>query len=142
MLTVLVMTAMLVSSVAIQPSGERQRSGSRDPQKTSASRQSRADKQAEKKAKREQALVPGPGRYLAFDVRSKDYKGTDRYILEVTHPSGERTTQDLRKPKLQRRSIVVPLPTLPAGTYRLVIIAESKAGATRSPALSVDVKGP
>jgi hypothetical protein len=82
---------------------------------------------------------PGPGQYLAFDVRPRDYRQTNRYILEITHPSGQLSTHDLKKPKLQRRTIMVPIPALEPGKYQFVVIAENEKGASRSDPLVLEI---
>jgi hypothetical protein len=90
---------------------------------------------------RQEVVPPGPGTYLAFDVRPADRRITTRYVLEITHPSGERTLHDCRKPPLlQRRTILVRVPSLEPGEYTLVVIAEGPGGASRSAPIPYDVK--
>jgi hypothetical protein len=93
------------------------------------------------KARRAQLRTPpGPGPHLAFDVRPRDYQQTTRYVLEITHQSGKTTTHELGKPALQRRTIVVTVPPLPSGSYRLVVIAEIDKGTeTRSKPLTLEI---
>jgi hypothetical protein len=102
----------------------------------------RPDRQGAQQARKERQnpQPPGPGPHLAFDVRPRDHQRTTRYLLEVTHPSGELTTHDLKKPPLQRRTIMVPIPELTRGKYQLVVIAEFKDGpATRSKPLPFEL---
>lgn len=89
-----------------------------------------------------QKLVPpGPGQHLAFDVLPRDHRRTTRYVLEITHPSGQVTLHDLKKPRLlKRRTIMVPIPSLEPGAYKLVIIAEGKGGSSRSAPIVHEVK--
>ena len=105
-----------------------------------ASQQKKAAKKAEReKAKQASTAPAGPGRSLAFDVRPRDYQTTTRYVLEITHPSGELSTHDLKKPSLVKRTIMVPLPDLKAGKYKMIVIAERPGGAIRSQPLSVQI---
>jgi hypothetical protein len=83
---------------------------------------------------------PGPGPYLAFDVRPRDHDRTTGYVLEITHQAGKTTTHDLGKPALQRRTIVVTVPPLASGSYRLVVIAKiDKGPETRSKPLTLEI---
>ena len=107
--------------------------GSGDPEQAGQKPRSRNQEAREKRrAERNKLELPGPGKHLAFDVRRRDYEKTTRYVLEIMDPSGKVTTQDLQKPKLQRRTILVPIPHLKPGSYKLVVIAENPLGSTRS----------
>ncbi|MBA3886196.1 MAG: hypothetical protein H0X67_10765 [Acidobacteria bacterium] len=46
----------------------------------------------------------------------------------------------MKKPPLQRRTISVPVPELPPGKYKLVIIAESRGAVARSEVLAYEVR--
>ena len=132
--------ALLASGLALQGSYARN-DDDQKPQKrqsTAAPKSPKPPKAERRKAER--LTPPGPGRHLAFDVRPKDYKTTSRYVLEITHPSGKLTTHDLQKPALQRkRSILVPLPPLEPGKYKLVVVAENPTGPTRSQPLALEI---
>ena len=114
-----------------------QQSNKRAAQKSQANAQQ--NRAGQKKKKAAGLVPPGPGLHLAFDVRPRDYRRTDRYVLEITHPSGEVTVHALQKPPLHKRSILVPLPALPAGKYTLVVIAEIEKRPLRSKPLSIDI---
>lgn len=98
-------------------------------------------RQEPNKPRQNEAAHLSPGAHsLAFDVRRRDHRATARYVLEITHPSGDVTTHDLRKPKRRRGSIVVPLPVLAPGKYQLIVVAEGPGGKSRS--LPFDVRMP
>jgi hypothetical protein len=103
--------------------------------------QTRENRQQARPERRGQIQTPpGPGPHLAFDVRPRDHERTTGYELEITHPSGKITTHDLEKPALQRRTIVVTVPPLASGSYRLVVIAKiDKGPETRSKPLTIDI---
>jgi hypothetical protein len=77
---------------------------------------------------------------LAFDVEKKSHRATSRYMLEITHTSGQVTTHDLKKPKWRRGTIAVPLPVLAPGNYQVVVIAEGPGGKSRSRPLEVKLQ--
>jgi hypothetical protein len=134
-LTFFGLVLLLLSGVALQRS-----SGWHD---SDQGKQERFEGQARnpRKPRPQEPQPPGPGRYLAFDVRPRDHQTTIRYVLEVTHPSGQLSTYDLKKPKLQRRTIMVPVPDLAPGKYQLVVIAENEKGASRSQPLAFEIRG-
>ncbi len=131
---------LLLSGLALQGSyaKDEEQKPPKPPSEAQANKPSKAERQA-RKAKAQQLTPPGPGPHLAFDVRPKDYKKTVRYVLEITDPSGKLTTHDLQKPALQKRSILVPLPPLEPGKYKLVVVAESPGKPTRSAPLDLEI---
>jgi hypothetical protein len=91
-------------------------------------------------SQREARVTAGTKNQVAFDTTPGSQRRTIRYVLEVTDASGQVTLHDLKKPKLiQRQTIMVPLPDLAPGDYKLVVIAEGNGDAKRSATLLLHV---
>ena len=133
--------ALLVSGLALQGSYEWTAEQKVQKAPRGQKPQNRADGQTRKPRKADRLIPPGPGRHLAFDMLPADHKKTTGYVLEVTHPSGELTTHDLKKPDLQKRTILVPIPALKPGKYKLVVIADGPTGPRRSKSLDLEIPG-
>jgi hypothetical protein len=77
--------------------------------------------------------------HVAFDVVSRDHRRTTRYLLEITDANGVVMVHDLKKPRLRRGTIMVPLPDLTPGKYTFVVVSENPNGSLRSAPLAYEI---
>jgi hypothetical protein len=91
-------------------------------------------------SQREARVTAGTKNQVAFDTTPGSQRMTVRYVLEITDASGQVTLHDLKRPRMiQRRTIMVPLPDLAPGDYKLVVIAEGNGDSKRSATLLLHV---
>ena len=106
--------------------------GATRPEQRNARQADRA-KAATPQGQRGARVTAGTKNRLAFDTTPGNQRKTKRYVLEITDASGQVTVHDVKKPRLtQRQTIMVPLPDLAPGDYKLVVIA---AGGHERPVL-------
>jgi hypothetical protein len=123
---------VLVFGCALQPEGSESTGTSvRNPEQSKP----RAQQQ---RARRQQAEPEEP--HLAFDVVSRNHRRTTRYVLEIVDSAGAKTVLDLKKPRLRRGPIMVPLPDLAPGKYTFAVIAETDGGPLRSAEITYELK--